>query len=76
MKLRITEFSSCKDILIEHYTEKGLEDVQLVCVLCGIPLIAAYSYIQEGFPDDELLQKEMDDICKFYGYTEIVKQHI
>lgn len=73
MKIDISSYRSYKDQLVKTYDSNGLYALQELCVISGLPLIAAMIFVLEEHPDDKELQKVRDRVIDFYGYTEIIE---
>jgi hypothetical protein len=73
MKTDIQEFREAHQAkVIELYETDGMGVLSLYCACSMCPVLAAYTFCKEKYPDDEVLTDRIDKVKIFYGVTEIV----
>ena len=79
MKLDIEEYAGHRVFIKIELDKKGHDKYQEIAsyysALSSIPVYCAYYYIGEIVGFDSWLIIRMDEISKFYGYTEIVTKY-
>tara|TARA_R100001086_G_scaffold220940_1_gene137960 strand:+ start:144 stop:377 length:234 start_codon:yes stop_codon:yes gene_type:complete len=71
MKININEYRVCKPLVLKAYEKGGILEVSFQIGGIGCPLIAAYYYCVEEYGMTEGLQKKINSLTKFYGYSKI-----
>ena len=70
MKVDIDEYQKSKEGIVKAYKSWGTNRAIEVAVLSAVPLIAAYTFLNEEFGGFE---KDIERLIGFYRYTEIVR---
>lgn len=71
MKFDVKEYLINKPEIIKAYKSKGIHGVNELCVLSGIHLIAAFTFIVEYDKLNEEVKEKLKTLMDFYGYTEL-----
>jgi hypothetical protein len=75
MKLTVSEFKHVKKTLLDYInknSDKNIEDnIAMVSSFTGVPLVALYHIVIKYHSNTENLKTSLNNIIKFYGYTQI-----
>jgi hypothetical protein len=71
-KLTIGTFRQAhQEAVLERYAKDGINSLSLYCACTLCPVLAAYTFCFEAFPEDLELTKRIESVKLFYGVTEI-----
>jgi hypothetical protein len=73
MKFKLKDYRGRKEEVIKTYRQKGISHISFYCSVASIPLLAAYSYINEEMPSKEV-QDKIKVLIEFYEIYEIVEE--
>jgi hypothetical protein len=60
-----------QEIVLEFYEKDGINSLAMYCACSLCPVLAAYSFCQEKYPENEELTKRIKAVMIFYGVQEI-----
>ena len=55
----------------EMYSSDGIDSLALYCACSLCPVIAAYWFCREQFPEDNELTKRIENVKLFYGIEKV-----
>ena len=65
---RLSEFRKAhQELVLETYEKDGADGLAMYCACTLCPVLAAYSFCLEKYPEDELLTKRIEGVKLFYG---------
>jgi hypothetical protein len=70
--LHIGDFRKAhQELVLEVYAKDGADGLAMYCACMLCPVLAAYSFCLEKYPEDELLTKRIEGVKLFYGVSKI-----
>lgn len=55
----------------ELYEEDGINSIALYCAVSFCPVLAAYWYCREKYPEDKELSRRIQSVMVFYGVERV-----
>lgn len=68
MKITLKTYRKYKDQILKHYEEGQLTGVCYFCTLCHVPVVVAYTFINE---EHNNMTEDINRLIKFYNITSI-----
>jgi hypothetical protein len=60
-----------QEAVVESYKEAGINSIALYCACSFCPVLAAYWFCREAFPEDKELTKRIENVKLFYGVDDV-----
>lgn len=74
MKLKLAQFRTNKEELLRSIQKHGIDSLSMFCACTGLPVAAACVFVKEELPQySEEMDKKLEVLKEFYGYTEITE---
>jgi len=70
----LSEFRKAhQETVIEYYEKSGPNSLAMYCACTLCPVLAAYIFCLEKYPDDKELTKRIEGVKLFYGETDVAE---
>ena len=74
MKLKLAQFRTNKEELLRSIQKHGIDSLSMFCACTGLRVGAACVFVKEELPQySEEMDKKLEVLKEFYGYTEITE---
>ena len=73
MKVNCKDYETSKQFILRIYDKDGYKAMSFVSAITGVPLVVILTWIGDTYGYSEELNKHIESLVQFYGYTEINK---